>query len=458
MTRVFAYLLLGSFALAPPAAAMSLKEAVSLAVSTNPNVEAARASRRATEYVLDQAKGRFLPEVDLRAEYGKQKIDRPQGLGPDVNNVWRNNRQVTIGFKQVLFDGFDRAYDLYRSQARITSASHKIMARSEGTALNTVEAYIDVRRHLNLLDLARENYRRHNRLYDLIKANYEGGKSVLSDLQQTEERLEAAKSLIAQITIALETAKAKFRNAVGVDPQGLQTVGYAIGIPQSSNAVLQLAVENNPRILASEAEIDVAAYDKKQFESSLYPQLSVEGSATRGEDLQGTPGRNDELRAMFVLSWKVFDGGVRFNRAMELGERKYEQIANHEALVRDLRQEIETSWARYSIGAQQVAAIRSQVAKNEKLVENYLNEYNAGRRSLLDVLDTENTSFGSKFELSNVYALHLYSSYQLLAQMGLLLDRLGIAAPTYVGNFVEPLPALEPSRSYKSFSIPPLSE
>jgi len=458
MNRVWAYIFLLAAGLAEPAAAMSLKEAVEQAVSTNPRIEAARANRRATEHVVDQAIGRFLPEVDLRGEYGKQKIDRPEGLGPEVNNVWRKPRQVTLSFRQVLFDGFDRAYDLYRSQARVSSASQKVLARSEQIGLATVEAYIDVRRHEELLALALDNIRRHERLAVLIRANFDGGRASIGDVQQTDERIQAAKSLATQIQISLETAKAKFRNAVGSDPVRLQTVGYAPGAPGSSREALDIAVVTNPRVLASAADIEVAGFDKKQFESTLYPQLSLEGSATRGEDLQGTPGRNDELRAMVVLTWKLYDGGQRTSRVMELSERQYEQIAEHDALLRDLRQEIETAWARFSLGGAQVAALRRQVAENEQLIVTYLDEFNAGRRSLLDLLDAENSSFSSKFELSNVYSLQLFSSYELIAQMGLLLDRLGIAAPLVAGDYNDTSPSLAPAGIYKDFSIPPLGD
>ena len=98
---------------------MSLKQAVAHAVLHNPKIDAAQAGQRASEYVLDQAKGRLYPEVDLYADVGAQRVDRPEGLGPAVNDTWRNRRQVTLSVRQILFDGFDRANDIYRSQARI---------------------------------------------------------------------------------------------------------------------------------------------------------------------------------------------------------------------------------------------------------------------------------------------------------------------------------------------------
>ena len=80
--------------------AESLADVVRQAVATNPSITAAQASRSASLSVLDQAKGRFLPELDVSADIGREKIDRPQGLVPDLNDTWRERRQVTISFRQ----------------------------------------------------------------------------------------------------------------------------------------------------------------------------------------------------------------------------------------------------------------------------------------------------------------------------------------------------------------------
>lgn len=439
------------------ASAASLREAVELAVNTNPRVTAAQANRRATDEVLRQAQGRFFPEVDVNADYGKQRIHRPRGLGPDVNDVWRYRRQATVSVRQALFDGFDRAYDYYRSQARITAASHRILARSEAVGLSVVEAYIDVLRHKDLLRLAQENVGRHEQLMGLIQERFDGGKAPIGDVEQTRERLEAAKSLVGQIKISLETSKAKYRNAVGEDPVRLQNVGYAPGVPPQVDEVVSLAVQNNPRIRAAEAQIDIADFDKKQFRSSLFPQLSLEGSRTWGKEIEGTPDRNDEIEGKIVLTWKLFDGGVRRARERELSERYAESIAEQHILHRDIKQQIEIAWARFSTGREQLGAIRRQAEQNSKVIAAYREAYNANRRSLLDVLDAESAGFGSQFELSNVRALHLFSSYELLAHMGLLLERLDVSAPPGADSFLDAGSSeVFSAPSFTKFDIPPL--
>ena len=439
------------------ASATSLREAVEHAVNTNPRVTAAQANRRATDEVLRQAQGRFFPEVDVNADYGKQRINRPRGLGPNVNNVWRYRRQATISVRQALFDGFDRAYDYYRSQARITAASHRVLARSEAVGLSVVEAYVDVVRHRDLLRLANENVARHEQLMALIQERFEGGKAPIGDVEQTRERLEAAKSLVGQIKIALESSKAKYRNAVGEDPVRLHKVGYAPGVPPQIDEVIAIAAQNNPRVRAAEADIDIADFDKKQFRSSLFPQITLEGSHTRGKEIEGTPDRNDEYEGKIVLTWKLFDGGVRRARERELSERYAESIAEQHILLRELKQQIEIAWARFTTGREQLGALRRQAEQNRKVVAAYREAYNANRRSLLDVLDAESAGFGSQFELSNVSALHLFSSYELLAHMGVLLERLGVSPPPGADLFLDAgTPEVFSAPAFTNFEIPPL--
>ncbi len=437
------------------AQAMSLQEAVSQAVHTHPQITGAQAGFRASGYVLGQARGRFFPEVELNADVGRQKIDRPLGLGPDVNNVWRNRRQSAVTVRQVLFDGFERANELYRSQALISAASSKVLVRSEQIGLNTVEAYIDVRRHINLLALANENVSRHLKLLKLIRERFDGGKAPVGDVNQTEERVDAAKALVSQVAQALGTATAKFRNAVGAEPADLSRVGQAPGIPVSLDDAVAAARSNNPRVAQGLAEIDVADFEKKKFSSTFLPQVYLEGTASKGHNLDGTPGLDDELEGKVVLRWKLMEGGVRLQRQAELGERYYERVADLDAFIRELTQQVEISWTRLVEGRKQVELKRRQLAQNEKIVAAYQDEYNANKRSLLDLLDAETARFGSQFELSNTEAIFLFSGYELLAHSGQLLAQLGVSAPDAYGDVGDSAPVGLPNPA-SQFVIPPL--
>ncbi len=94
---------------------ISLHDAVSTGIATNPEYGVVAASRRATDEELEQGRALFLPSVDVRADTGFEHSDDPgtrAGTGDDDENLWRYETQVTL--TQLLFDGFDAKYEVER--------------------------------------------------------------------------------------------------------------------------------------------------------------------------------------------------------------------------------------------------------------------------------------------------------------------------------------------------------
>jgi len=303
-----------------------------------------------------------------------------------------------------------------------------------------------------------DNVKRHRVLLKRVRIRVSGGKNTEGDLVQTQERLQAAVALVSEIKARKEVAAAKFKNAVGVAPSQLQRVRAANQPYKSTESAMSTAIANNPRLAALKHEIDAAGYTTEQSRSSLYPLITLEGSASRGEDLDGTAGRSDDFRAGVVLRWKLFDGGVRSRRIDELTEREYVKVSEYDAFVRDLGEGIENAWTRIYEGRRQVDAKREQLRLMEKVVANYQLEYEADKRSILDLLNAENSRFSIEFDLSNATSISQFSSYQLLGQTGNLLKSLGVAKPE--GSDVGPNPdsAFSSSNAFKSFTIPTLRQ
>ncbi len=425
-----------------PVQAQTLGDAVRRAVATNPTIKSSSANRRAVNYELDQATGRLMPQLSMSASLQAQNIDRPEGISAG-NNTLRARRAVSAKIRQVVFDGWDRANQIYRSEARIDSAAMRVLAASEAVGLDAVETYIDVIRHRRLLALADANIKRHKEILNLVNVRYKGGNSPVSDLDQTKERLAGAQAVHAEIRSALQSAEARYAEVVGQRPGKLRS----IPIPNHATHGLQRTVNNalarNSILLALRSDIVAAEHERNQSKSDYYPQVFLEGEAIYGKDIDGTPGRNNELRGGVVLSWNLFDGRTRTARVGELSERVVQRVADLERRERDVIKQIETSWAKYTNGHARVAALKSQVASNSKIIRTYLDEYQLSKRSILDVLDAENTRFRVRFDLSSADAIKRFAIYQVVALTGQILDVFGVEAP----KEAIPLSDLAPARS-----------
>jgi outer membrane protein, adhesin transport system len=449
-------------AVSPTAGALTLREAVDATASTHPAVLAAQANRRATAFELLQAQGRKLPRVDLDADIGEEKIDRPQGLSPEVNDTWRTRRQANLTLTQPIFDGWDRINDIYRNAARVDAASFRVLARAEVLALEAVEAYINVLRSEKSLTLAEAHVNAHRRILGRVREQAAEGKIPASEIDQVQERLAAAQVTVERVHQSLQESEVAFFRVVGAKPTRLQTVALPASVPVSRDAAISAGLAVNPLIGAAGADADVARLSYKQTKSTEYPFIGLEVKGSSGHDLAGTPGRSNELAAKFVLRWNVFDGLISRNRQSEFAERWSQAQAEAEDRRRSVSAEIERSLVAYQGAKPRLDALRRQTASAQKVVSNYEIEYSVGKRTLLELLNSETALFNAKAEVVNMDAVHVFSAYRVLGAIGSLIETVKAATPAYsatgalakarrlgrFGNAAEPLKHLKPHGSW----------
>src|SRR4051812_33705291 len=99
------------------AQAMSLKDAIQLVLTTNPDVGVVAKDRRAIDQELRQAWGLYFPQIDVKLDGGPEytesgSVDHPPTYldqGPHDGGRWlvRSDAQLTL--QQRLFDGFEAA-------------------------------------------------------------------------------------------------------------------------------------------------------------------------------------------------------------------------------------------------------------------------------------------------------------------------------------------------------------
>ena len=75
--------------LALPAHAVELKDAVQVAVDSNPQISQAAQDKEAIEFERRQAQGLYLPQADLEASAGWRSLNNPtrRSLGLDDNHL-----------------------------------------------------------------------------------------------------------------------------------------------------------------------------------------------------------------------------------------------------------------------------------------------------------------------------------------------------------------------------------
>jgi outer membrane protein, adhesin transport system len=415
---------------AASASAMPLREAVERAVTTNPQIGEAAANREATQFELDQARSGYLPSIDLEARAGALNRDSATTRGIGREDDVFAERSVGVVMRQLLFDGFETRAEVMEQASRVDAASHRVLERSEIVALAAIREYLDLLRLHRVVASTRENVSYHQQLLGRIREGAEVGTLSIAELQQAEERLFGAEARVVEAIEEVKAAEARFVRIVG-HPSGRLSNPASIGgaLPADIVQAIRQGQKTNPTILAAQADVDAAHGRLKGADSAFYPKLRLEARARAGHDLEGIPGRDNELRAGVVLDWNLYRGGRDLANHQEQIRRVDEATMALHQIVREVEEAVKLSWDRREQQAQRLTHLRRQLASVGDLVDSYADQFAIGQRSLVDLLDAQNARVNAEIAVWTAEAAVRLAEYRILAATGQLLPALGITPP-----------------------------
>lgn len=407
-----------------------LKDVVEKVIKTNPDILATTQHRRSVDEELKGAKGGYLPKVDLTLGYGKERTDTPSTRAAGLNNPELTRREAELKLSQMLFDGFGVQSEVNRQKARLNSSAYLAYGVSEEISLNAIEAYIEVLRQQELVDLARLNLENHQRTHDQIKLRSESGVGRKADMEQSQGRLSLAKSNLLAVESSLKDAETKYSYVVGNAPDKLTKPAIQETLlPKTEAEAIEIAVNNHPILKSALADVESAQAQHKAAKSLLYPRLDLELSASQNQDISGFAGDYDNTQAMLRLRYNLFKGKSDMARVDQtsLLTQEATQVSNRSR--RQVEQSTRMSWNAYTTARERLTPLKDFVTASEATREAYGKQFNLGQRTLLDLLDSENEYYTSRTAYITGQYTHLFASFRLLQNEGRLLESLGIPLP-----------------------------
>jgi adhesin transport system outer membrane protein len=402
-----------------PGAAQTLRDAVRAALTDNPAARASNAEVKAAALELLQLREEFLPRLDLRAGLGGAYYDDPGRLDPDENEESTFDRSVSLEAEYTLFDGYRRANRVYRRAAALDGSILTLLDASETLGLSAVRAYVDVVRHIDLLAVADENIATHEEIKRRVDELVAGGRQPVSAAFEVEERLLSARLARLDVLNALADARVRFEAVVGRMPGEGLAVPRVTGLPGSREALVAAAVRNSYRARAAATRIAERRFEKAVREGERLPQVSLRAGVEQGWDRFGTEGEEFDASVGIALEWELYTGG-RKAQSGALTERARIAQARRDEIVREVQEFAGEVWNAYQTGIERVLLLEVQRQAARNVVVQYREEFLAGTRTLIDVLDAERSFFNVRFEEVSARAALDFAGYRMLAaQSGL---------------------------------------
>jgi adhesin transport system outer membrane protein len=410
----------------PQAAAANvsgLKEAITQGVMISPRVNADWYNFAAKGYAEQSARGSYYPSVDLASRIGREDRDTPL---IDLGDFGYDATQFSI--TQMLFDGFATRDEVARLGYDKLSQYYNFKRASEEVALEVAVTYLDTVKYQRLVDFARANLQVHRSIHAQIAERAGGGVSQGVDLDQAVARVGLAETNLVIEVANLNDVLNRFQRLVGAYPgANLAVPAVPEGeIPELRGAALEIAYQRSPVINSAIENLRAAQEALNLTNAPMMPRFDLRYRNEVAHDTDSIDGRFSTEAVELVMTYNLYRGGADSARKREYYNLYNAAIEERKQACLNVRQEISNNF-------NELAALREQVVLTEvsRKAQNatrkaYRDQFDRGRRSLLDLLDSQNEYFDA--ERSNINAIvdEVASQARTLANMGLLLASLEV--------------------------------
>lgn len=412
--------------------ANTLEEAVANAIDTNPDVLQQYARYQSSNSLQDSARSDYYPQVKLTAGYGRE--DTRYNSGQKIDSQLDRN-EMGISISQMLFNGFKTQADVERLGQEALSERYALVSQAENTALDVCRVYLDTLKAEQVFQLAKRNVQDHMSAQSDIKERVGKGLSSQSDLSQVNARLASARASLMAANNNLLDLRAEYYSVVGEFPGELiDPVSDARLIPDSLNAALTQAKEQHPELMVAKADIAAAKEEQRAAKHGFYPRVSVEVAANQNEDIGGFEGPDEDARLMLKLEYDLFNGGRDKHRAKASGWRYNEALAIAKRTRREVDEGTRLAWNARRFLSEQTRLYQENVDATSEAHAGYIQQFKLGRRSLLDVLDSQVELFLARRNYIEAKYDQKLAIYRVNNAIGTLLYTLRVDYPSQWNN------------------------
>ncbi|MFM7403499.1 MAG: TolC family outer membrane protein [Erythrobacter sp.] len=413
--------LLALAALAAPAHADNLREALASAYTTNPTLESARANQRATDEGVPIQRAQGLPSVNLTATHIEFIRQSANAFTAPERNLGVNAQLLVP-----VYSGGAVRNGIAAAKERI-EAGQADLRNSESTLFaQVVAAYMDVLRTVALAALAANNVAVLRTNLEATSDRFQIGDLTITDVAQSRSRLAVAEGDLQTAGANLIAARETYIRLVGREPGELEAPPPLPGLPDSVGEAIVSALEDNPNLTAAKQRAEAAGFDTKVAGSGRLPtvNLFVNGDYSNFFGTLGGP-----IASNFVQSEQTANAGVRVTiplfqagapaaRQRQAGARESGALEDVIASERQIIAETRSTWSNWQAANGVIKSAQAAVEAAELSLEGLRAENSIGNRQILDVLNGEQELLNARAQLVTARRNAYVAGFNLLALIG----------------------------------------
>lgn len=403
---------------ATPVLADDLREALVMAYTTNPTLQAARAQQRAVDEGVPIARSAGLPSLSGTATYS-ELVD-PQF---DLPTNSERNLGATVNLGMPIYAGGGIRNSVNAAKTRVAAGQADLRAVESGVFSQVVATYMDVILAEAVVKLNRANVQRLDVNLQATRDRFEIGDLTRTDVAQSASRLALAQGQTRSAEANLIAARERYIQVVGKAPQDLATPPVLPGLPGNADEAVAVALDSNPDLIAARQRSKAAGFDTAATNAKRLPQVSVFastgyndalGSRLPAGSVQSTTDTTVGVRATLPL----YQGGLPSAQKRQAQAREGAVLEQEIGIERQVIASVRAAYAQWQAAQSLTVSSQTAVDAAELSLEGVRAENTVGNRTILDILNAENELLNAQVQLVTAKRNAYVAGFNLLAAMG----------------------------------------
>ena len=404
-----------------------LREALVAAYNTNPTLQAARAEQRANDENVPIQRAAGLPSVSANGTH-TELLD--PGRGPASFASPERQFQGSATLSVPIYSGGAVRNAVQAAKVRVEAGQANLRATESSVFSQVVAAYMDVIQNEAIVGLNRSNVQVLEVNLQATSDRFEIGDLTRTDVAQSKARLELARGQTRAAEANLIEARERYIRLVGQAPGSLEAPPPLPGLPDTADAAVAVALENNPDLIAAKERSRAAGHDIEVAGAGRLPKIELftGGNYT---DYYGTlpvfqqfpgapvsPQSNHSANAGARISIPIFQGGRPAAQVRQAQARAGQSLEQEIEIERAVIAQARSAYSSWQASNQIIASSQSAVEAAALSLEGVRAENSVGNRTILDILNAEQELLNAQVELVRARRNAYVAGFSLLAAMG----------------------------------------
>ncbi|TPG43722.1 hypothetical protein EAH79_05375 [Sphingomonas koreensis] len=405
-----------------PAFAETLQQALLEAYQSNPTITGARAGLRATDETVPIARADGLPSVNVETDY-------TESIVKGANAYLEPSRSVTVTpqISVPIYSGGGVRNSIKAAKTRVEAGRANLRVTEGDLFTQVVGAYMDVIRDEAIVGLNAQNVHVLDVNLQATQDRFQVGDLTRTDVAQSQARLAQARSDLETAQSDLIASRESYIRLVGTTPGKLEDPPVLPGLPDAPQDAVQIALTDNPTLLAAKKNREAYGYDVGVARSNRLPKLglfangqyynyfgTIENVGTAGS----APNSGKSAQAGVQLTIPLFQGGRPAAQVRQAEAYESQAIEQTTEAERSVVSQTRSAYAAWQSAQQVIKSSQVAVDANQLSLEGVRAENGVGNRTILDILNAEQELLNSQVTLVSAQRDAYVAGFALLAAMG----------------------------------------